>query len=83
MKCTRGKEHGCLDARLMIGAEDDDDGIYKGKVYEWLEVVRRHFRKGRQRNRSRLNVVDIETVLELVVFENRSASKKREFCSQS
>lgn len=36
----------------------------------------------RQRNRSGSNVVDIKTLLELVVFENRSAFKKRELCSQ-
>jgi len=45
MKCTRGEEHGCLDAGLMIGAEDDNDGINEGEVYEGLEVSRCHFRK--------------------------------------
>ena len=45
MKCTRGEEHGCLDARLMIGAEDDDDGIDKGETYEWLEIAWCHFGK--------------------------------------
>lgn len=45
MKRTRGEEHDCLDARLMIGAKDNDDGIYEGKVYEWLEVARCHLGK--------------------------------------
>ena len=47
MKRTRGEEHGCLDAGSMIGAEDDDDGIYEGEVYEWPEVARCHLRKGK------------------------------------
>jgi len=47
MKRTRGEEHGCLDTGSMIGAEDDDDGIYEGEVYEWPEVARCHLRKGK------------------------------------
>jgi hypothetical protein len=36
----------CLDGG-SIGAEDDDDGVYEGEVYEWLEIARCHFGKGK------------------------------------
>jgi hypothetical protein len=45
MKYAGGEEHGCLDARSMIGAENDDDGVCQGEVYKGSQVARCHFKR--------------------------------------